>query len=407
MNRQPTEDSERADGATPSAETPPIVCFLTGATAVGKSDVALHLAERHGWEIVSVDSRQIYRRMEIGTAKPTAEERERVRHHLLDLLDPDEVASAGWFREQFLEVEADLRGRHRSALAVGGTGLYWEAATRGLHALPPASPELRAELEAIVERDGLSAVFARLAASDPEGAAGIDRYNRHRVIRACELVELTGKPLAHIYSGTREGERGAAHLGELGPSHLGRHAPTQLGEGNPSRVDGPDPSRNPPYFPTPPVIVLSRPRPELRERIARRCEAMLAGGLLDEIRALLDSGLAPDAPGLRTVGYREFLPHLERSVFLGGEPFLTPPGTLSDALVGAIAAETGVAAELSTTGGTSDGRFIFRICPQVVEFGPLNATIHKIDERVALAEVAPLTAIYQGTLQRFLLGGTS
>ena len=310
MNRQPTEDSERADGATPSAETPPIVCFLTGATAVGKSDVALHLAERHGWEIVSVDSRQIYRRMEIGTAKPTAEERERVRHHLLDLLDPDEVASAGWFREQFLEVEADLRSRHRSALAVGGTGLYWEAATRGLHALPPASPELRAELEAIVERDGLSAVFARLAASDPEGAAGIDRYNRHRVIRACELVELTGKPLAHIYSGTREGERGAAHLGELGPSHLGRHAPTQLGEGNPSRVDGPDPSRNPPYFPTPPVIVLSRPRPELRERIARRCEAMLAGGLLDEIRALLDSGLAPDAPGLRTVGYREFLPHL-------------------------------------------------------------------------------------------------
>ncbi len=90
---------------------------------------------------------------------------------------------------------------------------------------------------------------------------------------------------------------------------------------------------------------------------------------------------------------------------LGGEPFLTPPGTLSDALSGAIAAQTGVQAELSTTGGTSDGRFIAKICPQVVEFGPLNATIHKIDERVALAEVEPLTAIYQGTLQRFLLGG--
>ena len=92
---------------------------------------------------------------------------------------------------------------------------------------------------------------------------------------------------------------------------------------------------------------------------------------------------------------------------LGGEPFLTPPGTLSDALVGAIAAETGVNAELSTTGGTSDGRFIFKVCPQVVEFGPLNATIHKIDERVALADIAPLTAIYRGTLQRFLLGGAS
>mgnify|MGYP001171017041 CR=1 FL=1 len=90
---------------------------------------------------------------------------------------------------------------------------------------------------------------------------------------------------------------------------------------------------------------------------------------------------------------------------LGGEPFLTPPGTLSDALVGAIAARTGVQAELSTTGGTSDGRFIAKVCPQVVEFGPLNATIHKIDERVALADVEPLTAIYEGTLQRFLLGG--
>ena len=92
---------------------------------------------------------------------------------------------------------------------------------------------------------------------------------------------------------------------------------------------------------------------------------------------------------------------------LSGEPFLTTPGTLSQALIGAIAAETGVSAELSTTGGTSDGRFIFKICPQVVEFGPLNATIHKIDERVALADLAPLTAIYQGTLQRFLLGGAS
>lgn len=91
---------------------------------------------------------------------------------------------------------------------------------------------------------------------------------------------------------------------------------------------------------------------------------------------------------------------------LSGEPFLTAPGTLSQALMGAIAAETGGTAELSTTGGTSDGRFIFRICPQVVEFGPLNATIHKIDERVALADLAPLTAIYHGTLQRFFTGGS-
>ncbi|MEZ4650628.1 MAG: tRNA (adenosine(37)-N6)-dimethylallyltransferase MiaA [Candidatus Eisenbacteria bacterium] len=281
---------------TPSAGSAPIVCFLTGATAVGKSDVALLLAERHGWEIVSVDSRQIYRRMEIGTAKPSAEETSRVRHHLLDLLDPNEVASAGWFRERFLEAQADLASRGQKALAVGGTGLYWEAAIRGLHALPSASPELRKELEAMVEREGLSAVFARLAGRDPDGAAGIDRYNRHRVIRACELVELTGRTLQEIYSGAREGEQDPVPASGSLP------------------VAG-DAAGDTVRSVTPPVVVLSRPRPVLRERIARRCEAMLEAGLLGEIRALLDSGVEPDAPGLRTVGYREFLPHL-----LGGAP---------------------------------------------------------------------------------------
>ena len=253
---------------------PPVVAFLTGPTAVGKSAVALALAERRGWELLSIDSRQIYRRLEIGTAKPTPEDRRRVPHHLIDLLDAEQAASAGWFRHRYLEAAADLARRGARGFAAGGTGLYWEACTRGLHRLPASVPEVRAELEAIAEREGLSAVYDRLAALDPEGAARLDRHNRHRVLRALELVRLTGRPLAEIYAGAREGDPSAAPVV------------------------------------SPPVVVLTLPRPEIWTRIEGRCEAMLAAGLLGEIRALLDSGVAPDAPGLRTVGYREFLPHL-------------------------------------------------------------------------------------------------
>lgn len=256
----------------PAAPASPIVAFLTGPTAVGKSAVALGCAEERNWEIVSVDSRQVYRRLAVGTAKPSASDQARVRHHLLDLLEPTEAASAGWFRERFAGVAADLAAREVRGLAVGGTGLYWEACTRGLHELPAPVPALRAELEEVAAREGVAALHAQLAALDPAGARGVDPANRHRVIRALELVRLSGQPLASLYAGARAGAA---------------------------------PASGPPL-----AIVLLRPRGELHARIEARCRAMVEAGLLGEIRALLDAGTPADAPGLRTVGYREFLPHL-------------------------------------------------------------------------------------------------
>lgn len=259
----------------------PVVAFLTGATAVGKSAVALALAQRHGWEIVSIDSRQVYRGLDIGTAKPSAEERARVRHHLLDLLEPAEVSSAGWFCQRYADTVVELARRGARALAVGGTGLYWEAATLGLHELPPASPEIRAELESMRAREGAPRLYERLQELDPEGARRIDRHNPHRVMRALELVLVTGRGLDELYAGRRTGPAGRP-------------------------------------LATPPAIVLTRPREETYARIAARCAAMIEAGLVAEIRALLDSGVSPAAPGLRTVGYRELLPHLLSGAPLDG-----------------------------------------------------------------------------------------
>lgn len=253
-----------------------LVGWIAGPTAIGKSEIALCLAEARGWAILSVDSRQIYRRLDRGTAKPSPEERARVPHLLLDALDPVEPSSAGRFRALALESLRALGDRGGRALAVGGAGFYWEALTRGLHPLPPASAPVRQRHEEILVREGPEGLHRRLAAVDPVTATRLAPADRQRVSRALEVHELTGLPLSALL-----------------------HAPR-----------GPETRR--------PVVALLRERGDLHRRIENRCEAMLAAGLLDEIRALLASGLSASAPGLRTVGYREFLPHL-----LDGEPLAT------------------------------------------------------------------------------------
>lgn len=259
----------------PSGDVPPvIVAYLAGATAVGKSDVGLLLAERLGLEIVSIDSRQIYRGLPIGTAQPSAAERARVRHHLLDLLDPIEPCSAGAFRLRFAEALDDLARRGARALAVGGTGLYWEAITRGLHPLPPASREIRARHDEILRSEGTEGLRRRLEALDPAHAARIGARDRQRLSRALEVLELTGRGMQGHWSG----------------------APL------------------PPLVRNVPTIVLSRGREDLYRRIELRCERMLAAGLLEEVRSALGRGLPDDAPGLRTVGVRELLPFLHGEV---------------------------------------------------------------------------------------------
>jgi tRNA dimethylallyltransferase len=251
-------------------EQPRIVC-LVGPTASGKSALALALAERLGAEIVSADSRQVYRGLDIGTAKPTAAERARVPHHCLDLVDADEAFDAARFRAAAAAALADVHRRGRPALVVGGTGLYVRALLHGLCPAPPRAPRLRAALVHVAAERGVRALHRGLAALDPVTA---ERVHPHDVVRTVRALEVA------LASGRRLSEWQAAH----------RFAEA-------------------PYRAL--VIGLALPTPELDARIATRAEAMLRAGFLDEVRALRARGLAADAPGLRTVGYRELLPHAD------------------------------------------------------------------------------------------------
>jgi tRNA dimethylallyltransferase len=248
---------------------------ILGPTAVGKTEVALLVGERTGMEILSVDSRQIYRRLELGTAKPTAGEQARVPHHLLDVLDPGEACSAGRFRDLALTALREAGERGMRLLGVGGAGLYWEALGRGLHELPRASGEIRARHARVLAEEGPGALHGRLRAVDAETAARLAPGDTQRVSRALEVHELTGQPLSALLRGPRPDAR------------------------------------------TIPTVALHRDRADLYRRIEERCRRILEAGLVTELRDLLSTGVSPDAPGLRTVGYREFLPHL-----LDGKPLL-------------------------------------------------------------------------------------
>jgi tRNA dimethylallyltransferase len=247
----------------------PIIAFMVGPTGVGKTDVAIVLARRLGAEIVSIDSRQIYRGLELGTAKPTAAQRRLVRHHLLDLLDPRERCSAGLFQEHFGRVVADLRSRGARALAVGGAGLYLDACLGRFHDLPGADEERRAVYEEIAREQGPAALHARLRAVDPMTAERLAPRDLQRIIRALEVAEGTGVPLSQRFA-----------------------EPTL------------------PVVPADtPVLYLARPRRDLYARIESRCAAMVAAGLPEEVRDLLASGVPRNAPGLKSVGYAEWIPY--------------------------------------------------------------------------------------------------
>jgi tRNA dimethylallyltransferase len=247
-----------------AADLPP---FLVGPTGVGKTAVAIPLARALGAEILSIDSRQAYRRLDIGTAKPTAAERAAVAHHLLDLFDPDEVASAAVFARHFHAALAGLRARGRGALAVGGSGLYVDACLGRLDRLPPADPAIRAAHRRIRDERGAAHLHEALRAADPETAARLAPADFQRVSRALEVFQTTGLPLSRLQT---------------------RRGPLDLTGG-------------------PAMVLLLRDRAELRRRIAARAHAMVEAGLLDELAALLASGVPPDAPGLQAIGYTDFV----------------------------------------------------------------------------------------------------
>lgn len=257
---------------------------LTGPTGSGKSRLALDLAEALGAEIVSMDSMALYRGMDVCTAKPSPADQARVRHHLLDVLDPWEPASVAWWLEQARACVADIEGRGRRVLFVGGTPLYLKALVHGLFDGPPADLALRAELEAEAARVGSAVLHQRLAGVDPASAARLHPNDARRLIRALEVFQLTGRPLS-------DWQRQWDTLPEPLPS-----------------PDGIAPEDR--------CLWLERPRAELYERIDRRVHEMIAEGLVEEVRALRALPRSLSVQAAQALGIEELAGYLDGTATL-------------------------------------------------------------------------------------------
>jgi tRNA dimethylallyltransferase len=244
--------------------TTPTLVAVVGPTASGKSELALRLCERFGGELVSADSVQVYRRFDIGSAKPSLEERQRVPHHLVDALEPLEPLDAARFVQLARESITDILARGKRPIVCGGTFLWVRALLYGLAEAPAADAAIRARHREEAERHGRAHLHAQLLAVDPESHARLMPNDLVRVSRALEVHELTGRPLSALQ----------AEHGFRTPLYDAR------------------------------FVGIRRERPELAERIERRVAAMFEQGWLDEVRSLLDDGYA-EARALRSVGYRQ------------------------------------------------------------------------------------------------------
>jgi len=258
----------------------PLAIALMGPTASGKTALALDWAERLGSDIVSVDSALVYRRFDIGSAKPDAAMRARVPHHLVDVREPHEVYSAAEFASDALAAMQSIAARGRVPVLAGGTGLYFEALFDGLAEMPAADPALRAQLQAEAAERGWPSLHAELRGADPVAAARIHATDPQRITRALEVLRLSGRPISEWQA---------------------RRAPRRF----PFRVLR--------------LALCPRDRALLHARIAARFEAMLAAGFLDELRALrADARLHADLPAMRAVGYRQGWRHLAGETDLDG-----------------------------------------------------------------------------------------
>ncbi len=263
------------------AEPVPLI-VLAGPTAGGKTRLALELAEQLDAEIVSADSRQIYRRLDIGTAKPTPDERTRVRHHMLDVIDVDASFDAARYASEASAAIAAIRARGRPAIVCGGTGFYLRALLEGIAQVPPVPGAVREALRARLATAGEGELHGELAQLDAEAAARIGPRDHRRVLRALEVAHATGRPLSAWQREHREMDRPAWHT----------------------------------LF-----LLLSPPREVLAGRIDERTRSMWQGGLVEETRAVLEAGFPVSAPGLQAIGYREAVAVLagEQSVEQGIE----------------------------------------------------------------------------------------
>jgi tRNA dimethylallyltransferase len=248
---------------------------IVGPTAVGKTELSLELAEQFDGEIISGDSMQVYRGMDIGTAKATPEERARVPHHLIDIIDPDEEYSVALFQEAATRLITEINARGKLPFIVGGTGLYIESVThRFQFAQAEQDPELRSRLQRLAETEGVEALHRRLAAIDPLTAERLHPNDVKRVIRALEIYELTGTKMSDF-------------------QHRAQQSPYDLL-----------------------MIGLTMDRQVLYERINQRVDKMLEAGLVEEVRRLLDQGYGSALTSMQGLGYKELIPYLYGEITL-------------------------------------------------------------------------------------------
>jgi tRNA dimethylallyltransferase len=279
--------------------------LILGPTASGKSALAMALAARLPVEIVSVDSAQVYRGLDIGTAKPGPLERQQVPHHLIDIRDPAEPYSAARFVADAVPLIAQIRERGRLPLLVGGTMLYARALLSPFDALPAADPAIRRQLELEAAEVGWPALHRRLEQLDPASAARIKPGDQQRIQRALEVLELTGMPLSRLQSrmapgrAVRSGGPATGEVGEAGGAGETGQAESDAGSAGAAAASLPILSLEP------------SDRSVLHHRIAQRFDRMLAAGLLDEVRGLMARpDLHADLPAFRSVGYRQAWQHL-------------------------------------------------------------------------------------------------
>ncbi len=248
----------------------PKVVIIGGPTGSGKSHVALKLAEALDGEIVNADSMQVYKYMDIGTAKPTKEERQKVPHHLLDVVEPDEPFNAALYRELALPVIRDIEERGKTCFVVGGTGLYIKVLLGGLFSCPPSDPELRRSLWEECQGLGPERLHKRLAAIDPESASKIHPRDRMRITRALEVYELTKKRPSELAGGHEFKEKSLDAL----------------------------------------KLCLSLPRDVLYEKINRRAEEMVKSGLVEETKGLIEMGYSPGLKPMKAIGYKHMASYI-------------------------------------------------------------------------------------------------
>lgn len=264
-----TRSNAFSKGPEASSHAPRVV-LLAGPTAVGKTSLSLELAKRLSGEIVNADSMQVYRYMDIGTAKPSAAERSAIAHHLIDVADPDEPFDAAMYLDLARPVIDRIISRGNVPIVVGGTGLYMKVLTRGICSGPPADSRIKEELSREEESSGLGELYERLSRIDPDAASRIHPHDRQRIHRALEVFRLTGIPIS---------------------SHQKSHGFEEA------------------ILPAVKVFVF-REREELYTRINSRVEEMMARGFDGEVKRLLEMGYGPDLKPMQSLGYRQMALHL-------------------------------------------------------------------------------------------------